>query len=102
VYDPAGFALPDAQKRFLRWTIYIGYGALVAGIFHGLANALSFANINILPYFPRLRGYYQGLTAHGVANVLVFTFAFSNGFLPLMTARESGRASGREGESSSA
>jgi len=87
VYDPAGFALPDTQKRFLRWTIYIGYGALIAGIFHGLANALSFAGIDILPYFPRLRGYYQGLTAHGVANVLVFTFAFANGFLPLMTAR---------------
>src|SRR5690606_11570546 len=87
VYDPAGFALPDTQKRFLRWTIYIGYGALIAGIFHGLAHALSFAGIDILPYFPRLRGYYQGLTAHGVANVLVFTFAFANGFLSLMTAR---------------
>ncbi|HSL70614.1 MAG TPA: hypothetical protein VK864_10265, partial [Longimicrobiales bacterium] len=61
VYDPVGFELPAVQKRFLRWTIYIGYGALVAGIFHGLANALSYANIDILPYFPRLRGYYQGL-----------------------------------------
>jgi len=87
VYDPSGFEIPASHKRFLRWTIYIGYGALIAGIFHGLANALSYANINILPYFPRLRGYYQGLTAHGVANVLVFTFAFANGFLQLMTAR---------------
>ncbi len=87
VFDPSGFEVPASQKRFLRWTIYIGYAALVASIFHGLANALSYANINILPYFPGLRGYYQGLTAHGVANVLVFTFAFANGFLPLMTAR---------------
>ena len=87
VYDPSGFELPEQQKRFLRWTIYIGYVALVAGVFHGLANALSYANIDILPLFPRLKGYYQGLTVHGVANVLVFTFSFSNGFLPLMTAR---------------
>jgi len=87
VFDPAGYDLPETQKRGLRWTVYIGYIALTAGIFHGLANALSYANINILPYFPGLRGYYQGLTAHGVANVLIFTFAFTNGFLPLMTSR---------------
>src|SRR5689334_963725 len=91
VLDPAGFELPDVQKRSLRWTIYIGYVALTAGIFHGLAQALSYANIDILRFFPGLKGYYQGLTAHGVANALVFTFAFSNGFLPLMTARALGR-----------
>jgi cytochrome c oxidase subunit 1 len=92
VLDPAGFELPDVQKRSLRWTIYIGYVALTAGIFHGLAQALSYANIDILRFFPGLKGYYQGLTAHGVANALVFTFAFSNGFLPLMTARALGRS----------
>lgn len=91
VLDPVGFELPDTQKRSLRWTIYIGYVALTAGIFHGLAQALSYANIDILRFFPGLQGYYQGLTAHGVANALVFTFAFSNGFLPLMTARALGR-----------
>jgi cytochrome c oxidase subunit 1 len=91
VLDPTGFALPDAQKAWLRWTIYIGYVALTAGIFHGLAQALSYANVDILKFFPGLRGYYQGLTAHGVANAIVFTFAFSNGFLPLMTARALGR-----------
>ncbi len=87
VYDPGGFELPASHRRLIRWTIYIGYAALVAGVFHGLAQALSYAKINILPYFPGLRGYYQGLTVHGVANALIFTFAFSNGFLPLMTAR---------------
>ena len=91
VLDPAGFDLPESQRRWLRWTIYIGYVALTAGIFHGLAQALSYANIDILRFFPGLRGYYQGLTAHGVANAIVFTFAFSNGFLPLMTARALGR-----------
>jgi len=87
VLDPTGFEMPRDQRRILRWTIYIGYLALTAGIFHGLAQALSYGNVNILQYFPRLRGYYQGLTAHGVANVLTFTFAFSNGFLPLLVAR---------------
>jgi len=87
VLDPAGYDLPAGQRRVLRWTIYIGYAALVAGVFHGLANALSYAGITILGWFPGLRTYYQGLTAHGVANVLIFTFSFSNAFLPLMTAR---------------
>ncbi|HEX7124351.1 MAG TPA: cbb3-type cytochrome c oxidase subunit I [Thermodesulfobacteriota bacterium] len=87
VLDPHGYEFPADQKRYIRWTIYIGYAALVAGVFHGLAQALSYARIDILGYFPGLRGYYQGLTVHGVANVLIFTFAFSNGFLPLVTAR---------------
>ncbi|HET9276028.1 MAG TPA: cbb3-type cytochrome c oxidase subunit I, partial [Gemmatimonadales bacterium] len=67
---------------------------LTAGVFHGLANALSYAKIDIIGAFPGLRSYYQGLTAHGVANVLIFTFSFSNGFLPLMTARALSRPLG--------
>jgi len=87
VVDPTGYELPDSQRRVLRWTLYIGYAALIAGVFHGLANALSYAGISILGWFPGLSTYYQGLTAHGVANVLIFTFSFSNAFLPLLTAR---------------
>jgi cytochrome c oxidase subunit 1 len=87
VYDPSGFTLPVGHCRMLRWTIYIGFAALVAGVAHGLAQALSYAGINILQYFPRLHSYYQGLTVHGVANALILTFAFANGFLPLLTSR---------------
>ncbi|MEX2571104.1 MAG: cbb3-type cytochrome c oxidase subunit I [Gemmatimonadota bacterium] len=87
VLDPSGYDLPDSQRRVLRWTMYIGYAALIAGVFHGLANALSYAGISIIGWFPALSNYYQGLTAHGVANVLIFTFSFSNAFLPLLTAR---------------
>jgi cytochrome c oxidase subunit 1 len=87
VFQPSGYELPAHQRRVIRWTIYVGYAALIAGIFHGLAQALSYARINILPYFPFLKSYYQGLTAHGVANALIMTFAFANGFLPLLTAR---------------
>lgn len=91
VYDPSGFELESSAKRAIRWTIYVGYIALLAGIFHGLAQSLSYAKIDILEYFPGLRGYYQGLTAHGVANAIIFTFSFANGFLPLMVARATGR-----------
>ena len=87
VQDPAGFELLETHRRAFRYSVYIGFLALTAGIFHGLAQALSYANIDVLSYFPFLQNYYQGLTAHGVANVLIFTFAFSNGFLPLMVAR---------------
>ena len=87
VLNPAGYDLPMSQRRALRWTIYIGYAALTAGVFHGLANALSYAGINILGWFPGLKTYYEGLTAHGVANAIIFTFSFANAFLPLLTAR---------------
>jgi len=87
VHDPTGYQIPPSQRRVLAWTIYVGYAALAAGVAHGLAQALSYAGINILQYFPFLKSYYQGLTAHGVANALIMTFAFSNGFLPLLTAR---------------
>ncbi|MGE5925852.1 MAG: cbb3-type cytochrome c oxidase subunit I [Gemmatimonadota bacterium] len=91
VTDPSGYALPDSDRRAIRWTVYVGYLALTAGIFHGLANALSYAHVDIIGWFPGLRTYYQGLTAHGVANAIVFTFSFSNAFLPLMTGRALGR-----------
>jgi len=87
VARPEGFEIPASQRRLIRWTIFIGYFALFAGVAHGFAQALSYAGIDILRFFPFLRGYYQGLTAHGVANALFFTFAFSNGFLPLLTSR---------------
>lgn len=87
VYDPSGFVLPANHRRALRWTLYVGLWALLAGVAHGFAQALSYANIDVLQYFPRLRSYYQGLTVHGVANALVLTFAFGNAFLQLMTSR---------------
>ncbi len=91
VYDPQGFTFPDRQRRVLQWSMFIAIVAMFAGVAHGLAQALSYAGINILQYFPGLSSYYQGLTVHGVAQALVLTFAFSNGFLPLVTARALGR-----------
>lgn len=91
VQDPAGFALPGAQRSLVRWHIYVGFAALGFGIMHGLAQALSYAGINILGWFPGLHTYYQGLTVHGVMNAIVLTFAFTNGFLSYTTARALGR-----------
>ena len=91
VHDPRGFALPDSQRAIIRWTIYLGFSALAVGVVNGLGQALNYAGIDILRFFPGMRTYYQGLTVHGVFNALVFTFSFSNGFLLLTTARGLGR-----------
>ncbi len=87
VYDPRPYRLPHGQQRVLTWSMYIAIAAMAAGMAHGLAQALSYAGIDILQRFPGLKSYYQGLTVHGVANALVLTFAFSNGFLPLLVSR---------------
>ena len=60
-------------------------------VVHGLAQALSYAGIDVLGWFPGLKNYYQGLTIHGVFNAIVLTFGFTNGFLSLTTARGLGR-----------
>ncbi|MEX1257795.1 MAG: cbb3-type cytochrome c oxidase subunit I [Gemmatimonadota bacterium] len=87
VASPEGFELPEGQRRVIRWMIYLAFFALSIGILNGLGQALNYARIDILQYFPRMRTYHQGLTVHGVVNAIVFTFAFSNGFLALTTAR---------------
>jgi len=91
VYDAKGFALPDSQRAIIRWTIYFGFAALAVGVINGLGQALNYAGVDILRFFPGMRTYYQGLTVHGVFNAIVFTFSFSNGFLLLTTARGLGR-----------
>lgn len=91
VHDPDRFALPRSQQALIRWHLYIGFAALAFGVAHGLAQALSYAGIDILSHFPGLKNYYQGLTIHGVFNAIVLTFAFANGFLSFTTARGLGR-----------
>ncbi|HEX6938181.1 MAG TPA: cbb3-type cytochrome c oxidase subunit I [Longimicrobiales bacterium] len=91
VHDPTGFSLPASQKALIRWNIYIAFAAMGIAVIHGLAQALSYAGIDVLGWFPGLKSYYQGLTIHGVFNGIVLTFAFSNGFLSLAAARALGR-----------
>ncbi len=87
VTHPSGFTLPDDQRAVIRWSIYIGFMALSVGVLNGLDQALSYAGISILSWFPGMKTYYEGLTVHGVFNALVMTFSFTNGFLSLATAR---------------
>jgi cytochrome c oxidase subunit I len=91
VHNPAGFDLPSSHNTMVRWMLYVGFGALSLGFLNGAGQALNYAGIDILKYFPGMRTYYQGLTAHGVLNAIVLTFAFANGFLALTTARALGR-----------
>jgi cytochrome c oxidase subunit I len=91
VQDPKHFELPSEQNALIRWHIYVAFIAVGIAMVHGFAQALSYAGINLMGYFPGLKTYYQGLTVHGVLNALVFTFAFTNGFLSLTTARALGR-----------
>lgn len=87
VASPTGFDLPLSQRRSILAMVCLGFGALFIGIINGLGQALVYANVDILQYFPGMRDYYQGLTVHGVVNAIVFTFAFANGFLALTTSR---------------
>lgn len=87
VAAPEGFQLPEDQRRAIRWMIYVAFLAVGIGILNGLGQALNYAHVDILKYFPGMRTYYQGLTVHGVFNAIIFTFAFTNGFLALTTSR---------------
>jgi cytochrome c oxidase subunit 1 len=87
VSDPSRFDLSNLQRELIRWTIYIGFGALAVGVLQGLAQVLNYAHIDVFQYFPGMRSYYEGLTVHGVFNVIVLTFAFANGFTALTLAR---------------
>jgi len=80
-------SLYERDDRYIRWLLYIGYFAVSIGILMGLFQALDRMNINLYQYVPGLQSYYQGLTLHGVLNVLVFTFSFSGGFLTFVTMR---------------
>jgi cytochrome c oxidase subunit I len=91
VSDPSGFTLPQSQINVIRWNIYFGFAVLAVGVIMGFEQALNYAHVNIVQYYPGIKSYYQGLTIHGVFNALVLTTAFANGFLALTTARGLGR-----------
>jgi cytochrome c oxidase subunit I len=91
VARPSGFELPDSHRRAILFMMVLSFGALFIGVINGLGQALNYAKVDILQYFPGMRTYYQGLTVHGVVNAIVFTFAFANGFLSLTTSRALGR-----------
>ena len=91
VSEPSGFVLPQGQLNVIKWNIYFGFAVLAVGVIMGLGQALSYARVNVVQYYPVVKSYYQALTIHGVFNALVLTTAFANGFIALTTARGLGR-----------
>ena len=82
---------PPSEERFqseygvTRAYLIVALAALFIGVVLGLFQALDHAGINLYPRLtPLIQSYYQGLTLHGVLNVLVWTTFFISGFLPFI------------------
>jgi cytochrome c oxidase subunit 1 len=77
------------EKRLAGLNILVAFIALSLGGLMGILQVLEYNGIDlyrtIKPVLPG--GYYQGLTLHGVLNVLVFTTFYIIGFLTLVTAK---------------
>lgn len=72
--------------RLIRWQLYLGLLAVFVGMVMGLFQALDRVGVDLYQSVG-LKSYYQGLTLHGVLNVLVYTFAFNSGFLSWVVSR---------------
>lgn len=76
------------EHRLAGANIAVALVALSIGVLTGLLQALEKAGIDLYPAAqPFIHSYYQGLTAHGVLNVLVFTIFFNVGFIQFIAAR---------------
>ncbi len=78
-------------KRVSLSYIVLATVALFIGTLFGPFQALDHARLNLYPLLemvlPFVKSYYYGLSLHGVLNALVWTFAFSAGFLLFGTAK---------------
>lgn len=77
------------EKRLAGSNILVAFIALSLGGLMGVFQILEYNGVDLYnavkPVLPG--GYYQGLTLHGVLNVLVFTTFYIIGFLTLITAK---------------
>jgi cytochrome c oxidase subunit 1 len=77
-----------SENRLTAAYLIVAHVALFFGVVLGLFQALEYAGINLYPWVsPLIQSYYQGLSLHGVLNVLVWTTFFISGFLTLITVR---------------
>ncbi|QSR88985.1 cbb3-type cytochrome c oxidase subunit I [Methylacidiphilum caldifontis] len=91
VENPKEFKLSPDNHRWILLSILFGFAALAFGVFQGFVQGLNYAGISLFSFLPGMKTYYEGLTAHGVLNAFIFTFAEANGWLALTTARGLGR-----------
>jgi len=86
-------AAPDLrpEDRLTAAYLIVALISLFVGVSLGFFQALEHAGINLYPWLlPVIKSYYQGLSLHGVLNILVFTTFFISGFLQFITARSFG------------
>ena len=83
--------MSQSVKRLSLSYILLAILALFIGTLFGPLQALDHAKIDLYPLLqmllPFVRSYYHGLSLHGVMNALVWTFAFSAGFLLFATSK---------------
>ena len=80
-----GYTLQRGERRLVLAYIGIGMAHLAVGLLLGFMQGMEHAGIDLYKY-TFLRHYYQGLSMHGVFNVLIFTTFFIAGFLSFVTA----------------
>lgn len=74
------------QRRWSKYQVYLSFVGLFLGLLMGFLQAFDRLGYDLYSAF-QLESYWQGLTLHGVALAIVFTFTFANGFLTLTTMR---------------
>jgi cytochrome c oxidase subunit 1 len=80
-----------AENRLTAAYLTVAHVALFIGVILGFFQALEYAGINLYSLvFPVVQSYYQGLSLHGILNVLVWTTFFISGFLTFVTVRALG------------
>lgn len=77
--------LPRSERNLYLWFIGIGFAHLMVGLFLGFMQGMQHAGIDLYRTIPIVRHYYQGLTAHGVFNVMIFTTFFIAALLLFVT-----------------
>lgn len=75
-----------AQRRWIKWQLYLSFVSLAIGALMGALQAMERLDVNLYDQVG-LDSYYQGLTLHGVAMAIAFTFTFANAFLSLTVMR---------------
>ncbi|MDZ7703223.1 MAG: b(o/a)3-type cytochrome-c oxidase subunit 1 [Trueperaceae bacterium] len=78
----------NPEKKVALYFVVTGLAALFVGTLIGILQAFNYAGINLYDNFPFLASYYQGLTLHGVLNVIVFTTFFICGMMFYLPVRE--------------
>jgi len=82
-----GYVPPETERKLSLAFIGVGFAHLLVGVLLGFLQGLEHAGIDLYAYVPLIRHYYQGLSIHGVFNVLVFTTYFIGGFLLFVVGR---------------